>query len=80
MEVGKLEKYAKTAFKKELRVLRELERYYKGECSLGYASKQAGIPLRALMDFMQKYELPYFWDSRDSKEGLKRLSEIRAAL
>ena len=75
-----IEKYAKTASERELRVLRALVRYYKGECSLGYASEQAKIPLRAMMDFMQKYDLPYFWNSRDSGEGLKKVSKIRRNL
>jgi len=75
-----IEKYAKTASERELNILRVLVQYYKGECSLGYASEQAKIPLRAMIDFMQKHELPYFWDSRDSGEGLRKISKIRRSL
>lgn len=80
MELEKLHEYAKTASRKELKVLDKLENYYKGKCSLGYVSEQAGVPLRALMDFMQKYKLPYYWDASDAKEGLKKISEIHATL
>jgi predicted HTH domain antitoxin len=80
MALGKLQKYAKAASKKEDALLDGLEQYYRGQCSLGYAAKTAGIPVRALMDYMQKHKLPYYSDASDAKEGLKRISEIRSTI
>ena len=80
MELEKLQKYAKKASKKEIIVLDGLKRYFKGQCSLGYVSEQAKIPLRALMDFMQMLPVPYNWDSADAEDGLRKISEIRSML
>lgn len=57
-----------------------LENYYRDEYSLGYAAEKINMPLRALMEFMRKYELPYYSDSSDAEEGLKRISMIRSML
>lgn len=80
MALEKLQRYARTASKKEVKVLDTLENYYRGEYSLGYVTEKVNMPLRALMEFMQKYELPYYSDSSDAKEGLKRISMIRSTL
>lgn len=80
MALEKLQRYARTASKKEVMVLDTLENYYRGEYSLGYVAEKVNMPLRALMEFMQKYELPYYSDASDAKEGLKRISMIRSTL
>lgn len=80
MALEKFQRYARTASKKEVKVLDTLENYYRGEYSLGYIAEKVNMPLRALMEFMQKYELPYYSDSSDAKEGLKRISVIRSTL
>ena len=74
MALGKLERYAKSASKKEAGILEGLEEYYQGRCSFGYAAKTAGVPIRALMDYMQKQELPYYSDTADARDGIKRIS------
>lgn len=80
MALEKLQRYARTASKKELNVLDRLENYYRGEYSLGYVAEKANMPLRALMEFMQKYELPYYSDVSDAEKGLERISKIRSTL
>jgi hypothetical protein len=79
MALGKLQKYAKTASKKEVEILDSLEEYYRNQGSLGHAAEAADIPTRALIDYMQKHKLPYYSDESDSEAGLKRTSEIRSA-
>lgn len=74
----KVKKLAKASIK-ESRILEGLEGYYKGECSLGYTASKLKIPLRALMEFMTKQDLPYYWEEEDGKRGLERISEIRSA-
>ena len=80
MALGKLQKYAKIATKKEVDLLDSLEDYYRGRGSLVHAAETVNIPARALMDYMQKHKLPYYSDASDAEEGLKRISEIRSAL
>ncbi|MBI2184104.1 MAG: hypothetical protein HYU39_04000 [Thaumarchaeota archaeon] len=80
MAIQKVMRLAKTASSRETKILEGLESYYKGECSLGYVARRLRIPIRALMDFMTKEELPYYWDEEDAKRGLKRLSELRSTL
>ncbi len=75
----KVKKLAKKASIKETRILEGLEGYYKGKYSLGYAASKLKIPLRALMEFMTKQALPYYWEEEDGKRGLKRILEIRSA-
>jgi hypothetical protein len=78
--IEKIKKVAKKASIKESKILEGLESYYKGECSLGYTASKLKIPLRALMEFMTRYDLPYYWDGQDGKRGLKRILEIRSNL
>ncbi len=80
MAVEKVRRYAKSASKREVRVLDSLGNYYRGECSLGHAAEEVDMPLRAVMESMQKYRLPYYSDASDAKQGLKRISEIRSTL
>ncbi len=80
MGITEVKKLAKKAQLKEFKILEGLEHYYKGEYSLGYTAKRLKIPLRALMEFMTKQDLPYYWKEQDRKRGLKRISEIRPCL
>ena len=80
MALEKLQRYAKAALIKEQHILDALDNYYRGEYSLGYAAEKVNIPLRALMEFMQKHELPYLSDSSDAKEGMKKIAKIRETL
>jgi predicted DNA-binding protein YlxM (UPF0122 family) len=80
MALGKLEKYAKTATQKETKLLDSLAKYYRGDYSLGYMAEKVHMPLRAVMEFMQKHRLPYYSDSTDTEEGLRRITEIRTTL
>jgi len=80
MALEKLQRYAKTASKKEAKVLDSLTNYYRGEYSLEHVAKTANMPLRAVMEFIQKHGLPYYSDASDTEEGLRRISEIRSTL
>jgi len=80
LAVEKLQKYAKKASKKQLRLLMVLEGYYEDQYSLGYAAKRARVPLRGLMEFMQKYALPNYSDVSDAENGLKKISKLRSQL
>ncbi|MFY3739812.1 MAG: putative HTH domain antitoxin [Candidatus Nitrosomirales archaeon] len=80
MAIEKVRKLARKASVKEARILKDLESYYKGECSLDYTANRLKIPLRALMEFMTRQGLPHYWDKEDGKRGLKRISEIRSSL
>jgi hypothetical protein len=65
---------------KETKILKCLQDYYKEECSLGYTANKLKMPLRALVEFMIKHDLPQYWQEEDRKIGLKRLAEVRSAL
>lgn len=80
MAIEKVKKVAKKASIKEANILKGLESYYKGECSLGYTAKRLNMPLRALMEFMTRHGLPHYWDEEDKKRGLKRISQIRSTV
>ncbi len=80
MAIAKVKKAAKQASIKEARILKGLESYYKGECSLGYTADKLKLPLRALMEFMIKHDLPQYWQEEDRVKGLKKLAEIRSAM
>jgi len=78
MAIEKAKKVARKASIKEGRILKGLQSYYKGECSLGYTAKNLKVPLRALMEFMTRHNLPYYWDEEDGRKGLERISQIRS--
>ena len=75
----KVRKAARKASAKESKILESLIVYYKGECSLGYTANRLKMPLRALMEFMMRNELPQYWQEEDGKRGLRRLSELRSS-
>lgn len=79
MAVTRVKKAAKQASAKEARILKGLASYYEGQCSLGYTANRLKMPLRALMEFMIKYDLPQYWQEEDRIRGLKKLLEIRSA-
>ena len=79
MAVARVKKAARQASAKEVRILKGLASYYKGECSLGYTADKLKMPLRALMEFMIKHDLPQYWHEEDRVRGLEKLSEIRSA-
>lgn len=60
-------------------ILKSLENYYNGECSLGYTASRLRMPLRALMAFMIRHDLPQYWQEEDRIRGMRKLSEIRSA-
>ena len=80
MAITKVRKRANQASVREAKILEGLESYYKGECSLGYTSDKLKVPLRALIEFMMKHDLPQYWHKDDKDVGLKRLAEIRSII
>ena len=77
---NKLQRNAKTASQKEKKLLDNFQKYYKGKCSLEYAAEAAHMPLRAVVEFMRKNKLPYYSNTADTAEGLKKISEIRLTI
>ena len=75
----KVRRAARKASNKESKILQSLVLYYKGECSLGYTANKLKMPIRALMEFMMRNELPQYWQEEDGKRGLRRLTELRSA-
>jgi hypothetical protein len=80
LAVARVKKAARQASAKEARILKGLASYYTGECSLGYTADKLKMPLRALMEFMIKHDLPQYWHEEDRVRGLEKLSEIRSAV
>ncbi|OFX15474.1 hypothetical protein A3K71_05565 [archaeon RBG_16_50_20] len=80
MALEKLQRYARAASKKEAEVLDSLADYYRGDYSLGHVAETVNMPLRAVMEFMQRYRLPYYSDASDTEEGLRRISKIRSTI
>ncbi len=72
-EVGRK---AREAARKRMRMLRGLREYYLGDMTIGLLSEKLGIPLRALIDSMQKYGLPYKSSEEDRKIGLEKVNEL----
>jgi len=80
LAIAKVKKAARQASVKEAKILKGLDSYYKGECSLGYTADKLRMPLRVLLEFMIKYDLPQYWQEEDRTRGLKRLTKIRSSL
>jgi len=80
MALEKLRKYSKITSRKELELVNSLVSYYRGERSLGHAAEPVNMPLRAVMEFMQRYGLPYYWDASDTEVDLRRISKIRSTV
>ena len=61
------------------RVLDGLERYYRSDITFGLLAETVHVPVRGLIEFMQRYKLPYKGGEGDRERGLETLAKIRQA-
>lgn len=60
-----------------IRVLSGLEEYYRSDITFGLLAEKLHLPLRALIEFMQRYRLPYKGGEGDRERGLASLARMR---
>ena len=58
------------------RILLAVERYKKGEASLGKAAELAGLPLGQLMTMLTEFGVESRLEREDYLQGLKNLTEV----
>jgi predicted HTH domain antitoxin len=58
------------------RILLAVERYKKGEASLGRAAELAGLPLGQLMTILTEFGVESRLEREDYLQGLKNLKEV----
>ena len=57
------------------RILLAVERYKKGEASLGKAAAVAGLPLGQMMNLLEEFGVDSTIDQEDYRQGLTNLSK-----
>ena len=58
------------------RILLAVERYKKGEASLGRAAEVAGVPLGQMMTILTEYGVESMLEKEDYLQGLKNLEKV----
>lgn len=58
------------------RILLAVERYKKGEASLGRAAQLAGVPLGQMMTILTEYGVESRLEKEDYLQGLKNLEKV----
>ena len=58
------------------RILLAVERYKKGEASLGRAAELAGVPLGQMMTILTEYGVESRLEKEDYLQGLKNLQKV----
>ena len=58
------------------RILLAVERYKKGEASLGRAAQLAGVPLGQMMTILTEYGVETRLEKEDYLQGLKNLEKV----
>ena len=58
------------------RILLAVERYKKGEASLGRAAELAGVPLGQMMTILTEYGVENRLEKEDYLQGLKNLEKV----
>ena len=58
------------------RVLLAVERYKKGEASLGRSAELAGVPLGQMMTILTEFEVESRLEKEDYLQGLKSLQKV----
>jgi hypothetical protein len=59
------------------RILDGLEGYYQSDITFGLLAEKLRVPVRGLIEFMQRYKLPYKGGEGDRERGLAALAKIR---
>jgi len=58
------------------RVMLAIERYKKGQASLGKAAELAGLPVGQMINVLAEYGVPSNLETEDYLEGLKNLRNV----
>jgi hypothetical protein len=72
-----MKKQAEEASELFSRILDGLEKYYRSDLTFGLLAETLNVPVRGLIEFMQRYKLPYKGGIGDRERGLTVLAEIR---
>jgi hypothetical protein len=72
-----VKKLAEDASELYARILDGLEQYYRSDITFGLLAERLHMPLRGLIEFMQRYKLPYKGGEGDREKGLAALARIR---
>jgi len=72
-----VKKLGEEASKLHSRILDGLEEYYRSDVTFGLVAERLNMPVRGLIEFMQRYMLPYKGGEGDREKGLSALALIR---
>ncbi len=72
-----VKKQGEEALELQSRILDGLERYYHSDITFGLLAEMLRVPVRGLLEFMQRYKLPYKGGEGDRQRGLAALAKIR---
>lgn len=72
-----VKKQGEEALELQSRILDGLERYYQSDITFGLLAEMLRVPVRGLVEFMQRHKLPYKGGEGDRQRGLAALAKIR---
>lgn len=72
-----VKKLADEASELYARILDGLEQYYRSDITFGLLAERLRMPVRGLIEFMQRYKLPYKGGEGDRERGLAALARIQ---
>jgi hypothetical protein len=72
-----VKKQAEEASELHSRILHGLEQYYRTDITFGLLAEMLHMPVRGLIEFMQRYKLPDKGGEGDRERGLTALTKIR---
>ena len=72
-----VKKEAEEASELYSRILNGLEEYYRSDITFGLLAERMHVPVRGLIEFMQRHKLPYKGGEGDREKGLTILTRIR---
>lgn len=58
------------------RILDGLQEYYRSDITFGLVAERLNMPIRALIEFMQRYRLPYKGGEEDREKGLAAIGKL----
>lgn len=68
---------AEEASKTYDRIVDGLEQYYRTDMTFGLLAERIQVPVRSLIEFMQRYKLPYKGGEGDREKGLAALKRLK---
>jgi len=60
----------------EAKILQALQRYYLDDITFERVAEEAGLTLRELIEYFNKFELPIVHTEKDVTEGIKKLDAL----